>query len=124
MKVSVSDKLAAEGYNMHLEPTYPPLERLTWIYFRPDVFGIIEKESNLRIVFAECETNPSISKIKNKTFQIKQIVLQKFLGEIYELRLILAIPYGMFSKVNYSRIRRLWEIWMINKRGRIVYKVK
>ena len=47
MKDSVSHELAVEGYNMHLEPFDPPLERLSWNCFRPDILGVKNGESKL-----------------------------------------------------------------------------
>lgn len=123
MKGTVSRELVAEGYHLHLEPLNPPLERLTWSCYRPDVLGLKDGESKLRVALAECETNPGISRMEGKNAKVRRIVLQPFLDESHELRLILAIPCGMFSRVNHAQIRRLWEIWMINQRGRIIYKV-
>jgi hypothetical protein len=123
MKDSVASELSYEGYQLHVEPLNPPLDRLTWSYYRPDILGLKDGESKMRVVFAECETNPCISRIKGKNTQVKRIVLQTFLDENHELRLILAIPCRMFSRVNISQVRRLWEIWIINQKGRIIYKV-
>ncbi|UCE10720.1 MAG: hypothetical protein JSW61_01955 [Candidatus Thorarchaeota archaeon] len=123
MKSTVSHELAEEGYIIHLEPWNPPLERLTWSCYRPDILGVKDREFRLKVALAECETNPSISRIRNKNTQVRRIVLQALLGETCELRLILAIPCGMLSRANHTPIRRLWEIWAINKNGRIIYKV-
>jgi hypothetical protein len=96
MKTTISNKLYEEGYKILLEPLYSPLKRLSWIYFRPDILGILERDLKVNVVFAECETNPSVSRVKAKTKKVKEIFLQKLLGEIHVIRLILAIPCGMF----------------------------
>jgi len=123
-KEVIYNELEKEGYIIYVEPSESPLERLRWSYYRPDILGVICKETEFRLVLAECETNPKIRRIKGKASKIRRwLNFQKKLNEKHLLRFLLVIPPGMLHKVNCFEIRRLWEIWIVNHRGKIIHKI-
>jgi hypothetical protein len=123
MKDMVSTKLASEGYELHMEPSDPPIEGLTWESYRPDILGVMSSNIGLKIVLAECETNPCSSRLKTKDSKVGRIAFQRCLNQRNEFRLVLAIPFGKLSRVNHRQIRRRWEIWLINQEGQITYTI-
>ena len=123
-KSVIYNELEKEGYDIYIEPYESPFDRLRWSYYRPDILGVICKDTEFRLVLVECETNPKIKRIKGKMSKIRRwLTFQKRLNEKHVLRLLLIIPPMMLRKVNYFEIRRLWEIWIVNKRGKIIYKI-
>lgn len=123
-KEVVYDELEKEGYIIYVEPSKPPLARLRWRYYRPDILGVTWKDTELRLVLVECETNPNSRRIKGKLSKIKQWVnFQKRLNEKHHLRLLLTIPPRMLHKINCFGIRRFWEIWIVNYGGDIIHKI-
>lgn len=125
-KKVVLTELEREGYRLYIEPLEPPLWRLRWSFYRPDLFGILSKEFESSFVLVECETDPRIKRIKGKLSKIRgSLTIQKKLSErSVLLRLLLIIPSGMLHRVNYSEIRRFWEIWTVNQRGEIIHKIQ
>jgi hypothetical protein len=123
-KVVVKKKLLEENYTVYVEPSKPPLERLWWRSYRPDVLGIISDKSIFKLALAECETAPNSKRILAKTSKIRQtLALQKQLNERHIIRLLLIIPPMKFDRINCTAIRRFWEIWIINQRGKITHKI-
>ena len=107
LKEAAFHELAKEGYDLYVEPLEPPLERLTWSFYRPDILGVICDEKELRLVVVECETNPQIRRIKRKISKIKHsFSFQKRLNEEHLFRLLLVIPYGMLHKVHNPGIHK------------------
>ena len=120
----VKKELLEENYVVYLEPSEPPLERLRWKSYRPDVLGIISDTSTFNLALAECETSPNSKRILTKTSKIKQtLALQKQLNESHIIRPLLIIPPMKLDKINCPAIRRFWEIWIINPRGKITHKI-
>ena len=126
LKKAVFGELEKEGYRLYLEPLEPPLERLNWSQYRPDIFGVLSDEVESKFVLVECETNPRSQRIKSKLSKIRNsLTIQKRIIESrIILRLLLAIPSGMLHRVNYYGIRKFWEIWILNRRGEIIHKIK
>ena len=124
LKDAVSDELERGGYELYFEPWESPMKRLSWSFYRPDVFGVSVKEEELKMVFAECETEPNISKVYNKTSKIRRwLSFQKKLCEKHDLCFLLVIPSGKLRRVNTSSVRRLWTIWIMNDHGAIFHKI-
>ena len=123
-KRCVMKELLAEGYNLYAEPSASPVKRLLWSAYRPDMFGFQMTPNAFNLVFVECETAPTQTKISKKTRQIKTAFrFQKRLNEFHHLRSLLVIPPLTFNKVNSTIIRRFWEIWVINRQGTIIHKI-
>jgi len=124
LKETVLDELGREGYETYVEPSDPPLERLMWSYYRPDILGVICEETVLNVVLVECETNPNVRRVKTKASKIGcTFTVQKRLNENNLLRLLLVIPAGVLHKVNHQVIRSLWEIWLVSNKGKVVYRI-
>ncbi len=125
MKTIVSSELERDGYALYLEPWEPPLKRMNWSPYRPDVFGLsLKEEKEKKIVISECETKPNISKVCNKTFKIRRwLSYQKKLCEEHNLCFLLVILAGNHKKVNTPSITRLWDIWIMNNKGTVLYKI-
>ena len=123
-KRCVMKELLAEGYSLFAEPLASPVKRLSWSAYRPDIFGLLMTPNAFKLVFVECETAPTQTKISKKTEQVKTACrFQKRLNEFYHLRSLLVIPPLTFNKINSTIIRRFWEIWIINRQGTIVHKI-
>jgi hypothetical protein len=117
-------ELLAEGYNLYAEPLASPVKRLSWSAYRPDIFGLQTTSNAFKLVFVECETAPTQTKISKKTEQVKTACrFQKRLNECHHLQSLLIIPPLTFSKINSTIIRRFWEIWIINHQGIIIHKI-
>jgi hypothetical protein len=123
-KRCVMKELLAEGYNLYAEPLVSPVKRLSWSTYRPDIFGLQMTPNAFKLIFVECETAPTQTKISKKTEQVKTALqFQKRLNEFHHLRSLLVIPPLTFNKVNSTIIRRFWEIWVINRQGSIIHKI-
>lgn len=124
MKITVLTELKKEGYELYLEPLESPIESLDWDYYRPDLIGIITNQNLLEIVLVECETKPNFVNLEQKASKIKHTFkLQKQLNKKNRLKFLLAIPFGTLNKINHSKNRRLWDIWIINNKGNIIHKI-
>jgi hypothetical protein len=100
------------------------MENLVWNYYRPDVIGIAEEQGWMRIVLGECETNPTLSSIREKASKISHTMkLQKKLNKNHTLKFLLVIPFGKLKRVNHSEFRELWDIWILGNKGRIIYRI-
>ena len=112
--------LTSEGYSLFVEPTYPPVNRVFWSAYRPDVLGVIYSESETRLALAECETTPRVRKVREKSAKIQGTMsLQKRLDEEHSIRPILVIPWGTLEKMMYPGIRKMWEIWLVDHTGEV-----
>ena len=110
--------LTADGYSLFVEPTNPPVNRLCWSAYRPDVLGVIYSESETRLALAECETHPRANRVREKASKIQGTMgLQKRLDEEHSIRPILVIPWGTLGNIMYPGIRKLWEIWLVDQTG-------
>jgi hypothetical protein len=117
-------ELLAEGYILYAEPLASPVKRISWTAYRPDIFGLQITHNSFKLVFVECETAPTQTKISKKTEQVKTAFrFQKRLNEIHHLRSLLVIPPLTFNKINSTTIRRFWEIWIMNHHGMIIHKI-
>ena len=117
-------ELLAEGYLLYAEPLASPVKRISWFAYRPDIFGLQVTRNAFKLVFVECETTPTQTKVSKKTKQIKAAFqFQKRLNELHRLRSLLIIPPLTFHKINNRTIRQFWEIWIINCHGIIIHKI-
>ena len=124
LKEAAFTELKKEGYYLYVEPSGPPSWRLNWSLYRPDIVGTLSNEAELSFVLVECETNPRIRRIKGKTSKIKRsLTFQKRLNERCILRFLLVIPAGTLHRVNNPDVRTLWEIWIVNYKGEVIYKI-
>jgi hypothetical protein len=117
-------ELKKEGYKLFIEPRESPFERLVWSLYRPDIFALMVKKHELKIILIECETSPNYKRIMKKTLKIIETInLQKALNEKHIIRYLLLIPPQSLKKVNSLPIRRFWDIWIITKKGEIFCKI-
>jgi hypothetical protein len=116
-------ELSKDGYRLFVEPSEPPLPRLDWADYRPDVVGIDEAPDGVRIALVECETCPRIARIQEKLAKIASLTLQTRLNERHRFRPILVIPPRTLHRILYPGLRRFWELWIVNRRGRYVEKI-
>ena len=120
----IRDELTRKGYHLYVEPSESPLKRVQWDNYRPDVFGVISNERELRLIFVECELNPTIQHVQAKSCKIKRwLTIQKRLNETHLVRLLLVIPPMRLHRINNPEIRRFWEMWIVDYRGRITQKI-
>jgi len=124
LKQAAFDELQEEGYDLYVEPAEPPLERIAWSLYRPDLLGLASGKTILSLVLVECETNPDTTRMMGKTSKIRRsFTVQRRLGERHLLRLLLVIPPGTLHRVSNRRVRRLWEIWIVDGTGGVTYKI-
>ncbi|HVC26699.1 MAG TPA: hypothetical protein VND40_00920 [Nitrososphaerales archaeon] len=109
MKESVSRALAEEGYSVFFEPPYAPSRFLTWVSYRPDLFGIRASADRQEFALVECETRPSGRKLASKNF--RSLEVQTTLNSVLSLRRILVVPRGALACLD-SSVRRSWETWI------------
>jgi hypothetical protein len=109
MKESASRALADEGYSVFFEPPYAPSKFLTWVSYRPDLFGMRGSAGRQEYALVECETRPSCRRLASKNFG--SVVVQARLNSDLSLRRILVVPRGTLACVD-SSMRRSWETWI------------
>jgi hypothetical protein len=109
MKESVSRELAEEGYSVFQEPPYAPSRFMSWVSYRPDLFGIRATAERQEYAFAECETKPSGRRMAAKNF--RSVDVQTRLNSELSVRRILVVPRGTLAFVD-SSMRRAWETWI------------
>ena len=110
MKAIVKSELAREDYDVIEEPLFPPGERVSWSSYRPDLLGYRSNGENEELVLVECETHPSMRRLRSKRYQT--VSFQTFLFRRGSLRKILAVPQGKLGSVD-MRIRDEWEVWVV-----------
>jgi len=109
MKESVSRELAEEGYSVFFEPPYAPSRFLSWVSYRPDLFGIRASPGRQEYALVECETRPSGRKLASKNFM--SLDVQTRLNSYLSLRRILVVPRGTLACLDPS-VRLSWETWI------------
>jgi hypothetical protein len=109
MKESVSRELAVEGYAVFQEPPYAPSRFMSWVAYRPDLFGIRATAERQEYAFVECETRPSGRRLAAKNF--RSVDVQTRLNSELSLRRILVVPRGTLAGVD-SAVRHTWETWI------------
>src|SRR3990170_345463 len=93
LKEVICSELGKEGYHVYVEPSESPVEMLSWNYYRPDILGLICRETEFGLIIVECETNPSVKRMNEKLLKIERwLRLQKRLNEKHLFRLLLVIP--------------------------------
>lgn len=110
MKRAVRVELEMEGYYLVEEPSWPPMQRVSWSAYRPDILGLRRDSAVEEVVIVECETRPSMSRFRAKNHS--SLCLQT--SVLYEgrIRRILAIPQGRLDSVDL-RLRDKWEVWIM-----------
>ncbi len=109
MKESVSRELAGEGYSVFEEPPCAPSRFMSWVSYRPDLFGIRASAERQEYAIVECETRPSSRRLAAKNF--RSVDVQTRLNSELSLRMILVVPRGTLARVD-SSVRRSWETWI------------
>lgn len=108
MKEAVSSELSREGYAIFFEPRHAPSRFMTWVSYRPDVFGIRAPAGRQEYALVECETHPSTTKLASKNFLTVEV--QARLNSDLGLRRIVVVPRGRLRSLD-SSVRRYWETW-------------
>ena len=111
LKKRAIDDLSRDGYATYLEPAWSPVPYVKWQNYRPDILAVKIHPSCSEYAFVECETRPRLERISRK--KTDSITLQSRLTGPTHLRLILAVPNGTLHALS-MRVRRHWEIWIIN----------
>ncbi len=114
LKEAVRRRLRAEGFDVFLEPSEPPLPGVAWSSFTPDLMGFNEGLGSASVAVVECETNPSPRRLQGKSRKVKELRFQGTLHRHHSLRFILAIPHGKLSGLIGSGFRATWETWLID----------
>jgi hypothetical protein len=109
MKEGASRELAEEGYTVFFEPPHAPSRFLTWMSYRPDLFGIRASAERQEYALVECETRPSGRRLASKNF--RSLDVQTRLSSVLSLRRILVVPRGGLARLD-SSVRRSWETWI------------
>ena len=124
MKYNVGKELENQDYLIYFEPLESPLNYLCWEYYRPDLLAVKCCSSNLDIIMVECETKPNMNRVLQKTNKIqKYLSLQKKLNEKATIFPLIVIPPFNLNKIISTKVRKLWEIWIINDSGKILHKI-
>ncbi|MBT8172368.1 hypothetical protein KJN74_05815 [Candidatus Bathyarchaeota archaeon] len=124
LKDIVAKELKKQEYLIYFEPLESPFDRLWWEYYRPDILAIKSWKKNLNIILVECETKPNMKRLLQKTDKLQKFLsLQKKLHEKTTIIPILVIPPNNLKKIISLKIRRIWEIWIINDEGKILHKI-
>ncbi len=112
-------ELIRSGFEVIVEPDFPPDHVISWRGYRPDLLGVQEQSNGRCYVVVECETHPDKTRFAKKNWH--EIALQSRLFEEANLVFILAVPVGKISKV--TQFRDIWEIWQIDIRSKAVWKI-
>ena len=112
-------ELMRDGFEVIVEPDFPPDQIISWRGYRPDLLGIREQSNGRCYVVVECETHPDKTRFAKKNWQ--EITLQSRLFEEANLTFILSVPVGKISKV--TRFRDIWEIWQIDTHSKTIWKI-
>ena len=110
MKAIIRKELEHENYAVAEEPLLPPGGRVSWSYYRPDLFGYRTWEGKEEIVLVECETHPSMKRLGGKNHS--SVWFQPYLFRRGSVRKILAVPQGKLGSV-VMRVRGEWEVWVV-----------
>ncbi len=109
MKERVSQQLAEEGYEVFFEPLFSPSRFLSWVSYRPDLFGVKASDERQEYALVECETRPSGKRLASKNF--RSLEVQTRLNQVLSVRRILVVPRGRLGSLE-SSVRRSWETWI------------
>lgn len=124
IKQTVAIELEEQNFTTFQEPLESPYNYLWWHSYIPDVLATKKSEDFLKVILVECETHPNKKRIFQKMATIKKnLALQKRLYENTTFLPLLVIPPFNLTKILCSAIRSFWEIWIVNKQGRISYKI-
>ena len=124
LKNRVANELQKQKYSIYYEPLESPLERLWWDYYRPDILALKNLSLNLKVVLVECETKPNLKRLLEKTAKIHNyLFLQKMLDEKVSIIPLLVIPPFNLKKIISCKVRKFWEIWIMNNTGKILDKI-
>ncbi len=114
--------MVGEGYNVYVEPPYPPMNSVSWFGFRPDLLGIRDDFQSEGYAMVECETNLRPTTLMNKSAHV--IFLQHKIGVKTGFRRILVLPSGRLRNPAYFVVNRNWELWLVNRFSRSVLKIQ
>ena len=124
LKERVANELQKQNYSIYYEPLESPLERLWWDFYRPDILALRNLSCSLKVVLVECETKPNLKRLLKKTQKIQHyLIIQKMLNEKVSITPLLVIPPFNLSKIISCKVRKFWEIWIINNTGKILDKI-
>lgn len=118
MKRCASRELEGEGYSVFFEPPYSPSRFLSWVAYRPDLFGMRTRAGLQEYALVECETQPSSRRLASKNFRSVQV--QTRLNLTLSLRLILVVPRGTLARVD-PEVRLSWETWIYEGEGLLMF---
>lgn len=118
MKRRASRELQGEGYSVFFEPPYSPSRFLSWVAYRPDLFGMRTGAGLQEYALVECETHPSSRRLASKNFRSVQV--QTRLNLCLSLRLILVVPRGTLARVD-PEVRLSWETWVYEGEGLLMF---
>jgi hypothetical protein len=110
MKAIVRQELEQEHYAVVEEPLLPPVERVTWASYRPDLLGYKSEDGTEELGLVECETRPNMRRLREK--RVCTVSFQPYLFKRGSVRRILAVPQGKLRAVDL-RIRNSWEVWVV-----------
>jgi hypothetical protein len=112
-------ELIRNGFQVIVEPDFPPGPLIAWRGYRPDLLGVHKTHTGRHYVVVECETHPDKTRFAKKNWH--EIALQNRLFEKSDIKFILAVPVGKISKV--TQFRDIWEIWQIDINSKTVWKI-
>ncbi len=115
MKKAIASHLSDDGFEVTIEPSFPPRQFLRWSSYRPDLVGVRQDHGTVQCFFVECETNPSCERILRK--QIDSITWQSLLLEELQISYLLVVPSGKLHRVMSSDLRRVWIVWTYERRS-------
>jgi hypothetical protein len=114
MKSMVRSELEFDRYRVLEEPTFPPLRRMSWTAYRPDLLGFRSDIRTEEIAVVECETHPSMTRFLSKNYS--SLWFEPSIFHEGSIRRILAVPRGKLRTLDL-RLRRQWEIWVLGSTG-------
>jgi hypothetical protein len=86
--------------------------------------AIKNNQNQIIVTLVECETKPTKKRLLKKMAIIqKNLSLQKQLHQKTQFLSILVIPPFNLSKILCTKVRKFWEIWIINHQGNIKDKI-
>ncbi|MDA4113918.1 MAG: hypothetical protein OK474_07715 [Thaumarchaeota archaeon] len=114
MKSMVRSELELDSYRVLEEPPYPPLRRMSWTAYRPDLLGFRSDMRTEEIAIVECETHPSMTRFLSKNYS--SLWFEPSIFHEGSIRRILAVPRGKLHAVD-MKLRKQWEIWVLGSKG-------
>ena len=124
LKQTVAKELKNHQFTTYEEPLESPYNHLWWCSYRPDVLATKNIERLFEVVLVECETKPTKKRILHKMEIIqKNMFFQKRLFENVHFIPLLVIPSFSLAKILCEEVRNFWEIWIVNRLGKIKHKI-